>query len=231
MGKFIDITGEKYGRLTAVYRAENSKKGRTRWSCLCDCGNAKIVESHKLVSGHTSSCGCLWTESRQINGCKNNGDKHRIHGMSRHPLDAVYDEMKSRCTKPSNKNYKNYGGRGITVCNEWLINPQMFFKWALSSGYEKGLSLDRKDNENGYFPENCRFTTRVIQANNTRKTINITIGQETKPLYLWAREREIKPHTVYCRIKKYGWTEQEALGFDEPPRLPGQNNLRHKGAI
>lgn len=219
MPNAVNIAGKKFGRLTAISRSDNSANKRTQWLFRCDCGKEIVAQTHRVTTGHTSSCGCLAHESRIINGKKSDGGKCRTHGMSRHPLDAVYDAMKGRCNNPKNKDYKNYGARGIAVCSEWERSPKIFFEWAINSGYKKGLSLDRIDNNKGYSPENCRFVSQKEQANNKQKTVMIVAGGVRKPLSAWANDMGVSASTIYYRIFKHGWTPEEAVGIDNPPRL------------
>lgn len=138
-----------------------------------------------------------------------------IHGY-RHT--AIYDtwrHIRSRCNNPRDKAYANYGGRGIKVCPEWQNNPKAFCEWALASGWQKGLSLDRIDNDKGYSPDNCRWTTRLVQNNNRRCTPHITYNGETHTLKEWASIRGIKYHTLYARYNVYGWSFEEAIELNK----------------
>ena len=153
MPKFIDLTGKKFGSLTVTGRA--SRKGRDAfWSCKCDCGREVEVTSSNLKTGNTKSCGCL-KRALLIN-------KNHVHGFCDHKLYTVWCNMLTRC---SNKYYHRYGGRGISVCEEWK-KPEVFIQWALKSGWEDGLQIDRVDNDGDYCPENCRFVTRLENAHN-----------------------------------------------------------------
>ena len=170
MSKAKELVGKRFGRLTVMERAENytTTKGQVHraWLCVCDCGNRRIVRASSLISGHTKSCGCLQVESRVEQATK--------HGKSECRLYDVWHGMKQRCGNPLNKNYAGYGRRGIKVCDEWLNSFQAFYDWATANGYREGLSLDRIDNDKGYSPDNCRWTTMKEQANNRRKKRKIT---------------------------------------------------------
>lgn len=209
MGAKIDLTGKKFGRLTVV--SENGKRnGRTHWDCLCDCGRQSIIDGSKLRSGHTKSCGCLKKEY-----VSNIGDKGNIkHGMYKHPLFKIWIGIKERCYNKKRAAYSNYGGRGITVCPEWLNDFQAFYDWAMANGWEKGLTIDRIDNNGNYTPENCRWATRKLQARNQRSNSHIEYNGRTKILIEWCEELNLHYDTVRVRIGKLGWTPEKA--FETP---------------
>lgn len=157
-----DFTGEKFGRLTAVNRAENDKNGSARWKCICDCGNHTIVAARDLKRGHTTSCGCLFDEIVKDGITKRHGEKGtRLYTM--------WQNMKIRCTYASHPFFYCYGGRGITVCREWAENYEVFRDWALTHGYKDDLTIDRIDVDGNYEPGNCRFATWKEQANNKQR--------------------------------------------------------------
>ena len=179
----IDETGNRYGRLTVVCRAGSNKKGIAKWLCECDCGSKTVVLGTKLRRGETKSCGCFEQETRVRNGHKR---MQTTHGMSRSRLYGVWSGMKKRCNNPSHPHYKDYGGRGISVCDEWVDDFGAFAEWALSHGYNEsaskgGCTLDRIDPDGDYCPENCRFADMVVQQNNRRDRSNdvqIYLGQD-----------------------------------------------------
>jgi len=155
--KRIDLTGKRFGRLIAIEYVIGG-----RWVCKCDCGNEITAITNNLTrGGHTTSCGCFRLE-RAIEASK-------THGMSSHPLYLVYDGIMSRCLNKKNKRHKDYGGRGITVCDEWAEDKVKFFDWAQANGYEKGLEIDRRNNDGNYEPSNCRFVTPRENSLNRRK--------------------------------------------------------------
>lgn len=195
-----DLSGMRFGRLTAVeplYRRRNI----TIWKCLCDCGNEKTVQSNNLLNRHTQSCGCLQKERA--------AETYKTHGLTKTRLYRTWRHMVERCTSQNSKQYANYGGRGITVCNNWMKFPR-FLEWAMSSGYTDDLTIERIDNNRGYSPENCRWATPFEQASNKRSNHTFTIGGVTDTMTNWARKFGIKPNTVFCRLHK-GWSEYEAL--------------------
>lgn len=157
MGKFIDLTGKKFGRLLAIERLKNNNKNNAVWLCKCDCGITKPVVGYLLTSGQSTSCGCY-----QRSGL------HKTHGQSHTHLHNTWTNMKTRCYNSNRQQYKDYGGRGIAMCNEWKDNFEAFWEWSLSNGYNSNLSLDRINNDGNYEPGNCRWATRETQARNTR---------------------------------------------------------------
>lgn len=197
-----DLTGKRFGRLTVVSRAENGKGGRARWLCRCDCGNKRVVYGYSLKSGNTRSCGCLRAETSK--------DKATTHGMSKTSLFHVWWAMMERCTNKNSNSYKNYGGRGISVCDEWL-DSATFFDWALSNGYEEGLTIERIDVNDGYKPSNCKWITKAEQARNKTNSFIVEIDGESKCLAEWCERYEINYSTVHQRIAKLGWPPIKAL--------------------
>lgn len=164
MSKRIDLYGQRFGRLVVVSRAENSKNGHARWNCKCDCGNEVTVSSSELRGERQVSCGCynnerFIKENRQIK-----------HGLRHHKLYGVWRSMKERCTLKTHKAWRDYGGRGIKVCDEWLNDFQCFYDWATKNGYKEGLTIDRIDNDSGYYPRNCRWVTMAVQNKNRRNS-------------------------------------------------------------
>ena len=194
MMKFEDLTGQRFGKLVAVNPIdEPTKSGQhKRWVCRCDCGETAIVTSDHLKKGTTKSCGCI------------------NHGKTGTRLYRIWSHMRSRCQNPKDENYKNYGARGITVCKEWARDFMAFYNWAISSGYNDGLTIDRTDNSKGYSPENCRWADMRTQANNTRSNRKITYNGETKTLAEWARIIGVKQNTLLYRLKR-GWSIERAF--------------------
>lgn len=162
MGQFIDLTGQRFGRLVAVERAPNHKK-MTVWLCRCDCGRLTEVQSGHLRGGKIVSCGCYQRE--------NNQRKATVHGHWGTKLHKIWLSMRQRCRNPRNKEYKHYGGRGIDVCPEW-DSFEPFETWALAHGYKEGLTIERVDVNQGYCPENCTWIPRSEQMKNTTRTLN-----------------------------------------------------------
>lgn len=167
-----DLTGQRFGRLTVVADSGKRNNGYILWECRCDCGNTKIVDGWRLRSGATQSCGCLRQELavEHIKGVK----KKPKHGLVDHRLFGIWSGMKTRCYNENNKDFKDYGGRGITICDEWLADFLCFYNWAMENGYQDDLTIDRMDVNGNYEPSNCKWSTRGEQARNQRRTKNKT---------------------------------------------------------
>ena len=194
MGAFIDLLGQRFGRLTVIERMPNNQRRQAVWKCICDCGKEVIVEAGHLRSGHTQSCGCYGREQ---------ATKHNTsHGMSKTRLHSVYHTMKGRCYNQADPKYYRYGARGIIVCDEWLKDPKSFFDWALSHGYKKGLSIDRIDNNGNYCPENCRWVDAYVQANNKSTNQIYEYNGEKKTISALAKELGLTYSAVKARIKR-----------------------------
>ena len=201
MRKSIDITNNRYGRLVAVQRVANDKNNHELWLCKCDCGNESIVLKNSLTSNRTRSCGCYYKESR-LNASKK-------HGMTHSRLYAVWANMIRRCNNPKANDWKFYGAKGVTVCDEWK-HFSGFYEWAKKTGYKDDLTIDRIDNNGNYCPDNCRWANWDIQMNNTTRNHYIEVNGVVKTAIQWCREKGISPSTFYYRINK-GWTDVDAI--------------------
>ncbi len=216
MARKIDLAGRKFGRLMVLYDTGERKNGKVIWHCKCDCGNEVDVKSVNLISGYTTSCGCYNRERV--------AEANTVHGMSRrrkyHPVYRIWQAILQRCENPDHNQYKNYGGRGIKVCDEWH-DAVIFINWALTHGWQEGLSIDRIDNDKGYSPDNCRWVTQKEQQRNRRNNHLIAFDGKTQTVVQWAEEMNISPQTLYSRINQCHWPIERAL--TEPIR-------RHKHA-
>lgn len=199
-----DLTGQKFGKLTVIKEIENRGKHRL-WLCRCECGNEKIIYQTHITTGKTKSCGCLHSEiASEI--AKTRQTKHGMFGTR---IYGIWHGIKTRCENSHNANYKNYGGRGINVCEEWR-EFEPFYEWALSNGYKEGLTIERVDVNGNYEPSNCRWATVKEQMNNKRNNHLITYNGETKTVSQWAEELGINRETIYTRLSR-GWSEGRAL--------------------
>lgn len=214
MPKFIDLTGEIFGRLTVIRRGENSGK-KTGWHCRCDCGNETNIPASHLANGHTKSCGCLVVE-KIIARCTKHGAKSRIETSREY---ESWSGAKARCFRLTHRRYKEWGGRGITMCERWRNSFEAFY--ADMGPRPKGHSLDRIDNDGNYEPGNCRWATNSEQASNTRprKKGNpkfqpcrrfIECNGRSLSIGEWARELGIPHGRLRTRIRR-GWPIEKAL--------------------
>ena len=207
MSALKNLCGQKFGRLMVISRGDNhilpSGQSQTMWNCICDCGNTVKVNTGNLKSGRIVSCGCYNQEVR----CSRN---HRTHGDSETRLYNTWNKMKARCLRASNPSYHRYGGRGIKVCDEWKDNFETFKDWALRSGYNDTLTLDRIDVNGDYEPTNCRWTTIKVQENNRTDNVVVKYEGKSQTLAEWAEEYGLKYTTFYRRIER-GWDFEDAL--------------------
>jgi hypothetical protein len=207
MGKFIDLTGHVYGRLTVLSRAENLKN-ITRWFCLCSCGKHTIASAFDIKSGHTTSCGCY--------------HKEKISSQGGGYLDAEYVSwynMVQRCTNPGHVSYVYYGALGVDVFSDWQDNFKAFSAYIGPKPTNKH-SIDRVDGTKGYEPGNVRWATSLEQAANRKSTAMVDYLGVLQPLSLLARAHGLCPMLVNKRIFSSGWSVEKAL------TTPVKNNVR-----
>lgn len=202
----LDITGNTYGNLKVIERAPNRGK-QTYWLCECQCENKTrlVVRGGDLKNGHTKSCGCLKKISDIANIEKynlNNG--HVLHGQSNSRLYKIWIDMIRRCSNPKCKRYKDYGGKGIKVCAEWENSFESFANWAISNGYSDKLTIDRINNDDGYCPNNCKWSTYQEQNFNKRNTVHVTYQDKIYTLLEIATIFNIPYKNVRDRYYK-GW--------------------------
>lgn len=195
----LDLTGKKYGRLYVIGFHHNNKKGLSYWKCKCDCGNEKIIRGTHLQNGISKSCGCLHKEIASM-ACQHN---FQTHGESKTRLYKIWAHIKARCYNKNNKAYLRYGGRGISMCDEWKNSFINFKEWAENNGYLETLSIDRIDNNGNYEPLNCRWATDKQQSNNRRSNILYEYKGKKQNLKAWCEELGKKYKLVWERIKRY----------------------------
>lgn len=205
MGKVIDLTGQRFERLTVIER-RGRRGSRALWLCVCDCGNEITIDSNSLRTGNTRSCGCIRKEhSKRI------GSANKMHGMFGTRLYMIWADIKRRCTNPNCDTYHYYGGRGITVCEDWKNNFQTFYDWAIAAGYRDDLTIDRIDTNGDYCPDNCKWSTWEEQENNRRNNRLVTYDGKTQTISQWAREYNIPYITLIKRLNSPDWNIEKAL--------------------
>lgn len=194
MGKFKDLTGMKFGRLTVIERAEN-KNGRVHWNCTCDCGNTCVVMSKHLISGHTQSCGCLNLIKLAARSC--------THKMTNTKIYKIWCDIKKRCLNQNCNQYYNYGGRGIKICDDWKDDFLAFYEYVskLEHFDEEGYSLDRIDNNGNYEPNNVRWADWKTQCGNTRRNNCVEYNGEKMLITHAAQKIGISAAALRARIK------------------------------
>lgn len=193
----INIVGQRFGRLIV-----KDYGGKGTWKCLCDCGNQVTTRTNSLKGGLTQSCGCLSRE-RTLEACTK-------HGLSKHPLYRTWINMRSRCNNPNSTKYEIYGGKGISVCDEWENSIELFYRWAIDNGWRKGLTIDRINSDSDYCPSNCRWVDYKVQANNTTQVHNITYDGKTMGIVAWSEELGISKKMLSERIRR-GWSIDRAF--------------------
>jgi hypothetical protein len=195
MGKKIDIEtiiDSKFGRLTILKESDFKLHKRVSVVCKCECGNEIIATINSIMRGNTQSCGCIRIE-------RNNNYKN---GLRHHPLYTVWANIKQRCFNKKYPKYKDYGGRGIIMCEEWYNNFETFYNWCIINKWVKGLEIDRINNNGNYEPNNCRFVNRSVNMNNKRSNTIITFNNKTLTLAEWATGLNIPYGRLSQRINK-----------------------------
>lgn len=196
----IDRAGQRYGRLTAIAFYDRDIKGEAYWVALCDCGRVTVVRGSHLGSGNVQSCGCFCSESSSM--------RARTHGMSDRQGYESWAGMKRRCLNSKSKAYPLYGGRGITICDRWVNSLETFLKDM--GPCPEGYTLERKNNDGNYEPNNCVWGTRTAQANNRRSSRFLTLNGKTMTVSEWSVETGIHHSAIHLRLKR-GWSVEEAL--------------------
>jgi hypothetical protein len=186
--------GDKFNGLIVLSEVGSNALGERTWLFRCDCGNEIVWSGTNVKTGQKKHCGCR--------------NKRVSHGKEDKRLYAIHRGMKARCNYKNHKDYKDYGGRGIVICKEWM-EYSTFKDWALQNGYRDDLQIDRRNNDNGYNPDNCRFVTCAENTRNTRRTINLMIGNTTMCLSEWDRLIDRSKGTAYRWYYAYGRKETE----------------------
>jgi hypothetical protein len=197
----VDISNQYFGRLKTLFYFSTSATRKTMWFCECLCGGFKVIDGASLKRGLTKSCGCI--------------QKERQHPLCGTRLHRIWKNMKTRCYLKSKNDYPYYGGRGIRVCKEWH-DFAPFAEWAMSHGYEDHLTLDRKNSNCNYEPDNCRWVTRQRQSNNIKTNRIIEVEGVSKTLADWGRFLNRDTKMISNRILN-GWKQNEAVMV---PRIP-----------
>ena len=198
---FLDITGKKYGKLTVLSYEGKTKSGNSKWLCVCECSNKKIIVATKLKNGHTRSCGC---------------NKSTRNGLSRTRIYRIWKGILARCNNYENDNYFWYGFKGISICEQWH-DFQKFYNWCLLNGYEDDLTIDRINSNGNYYPENCRWVSQKEQCNHVISNHLIIYKNISYTMAKFADLLGYRYWTVSNRIK-LGWTPEEIATVVEVKR-------------
>lgn len=222
------MIGNRHHRLVVI--GHHREHGETRYVCKCDCGRFIDVGSSNVTTGRTRSCGCLQVESRRAtntatktkHGLRSKGGNLRLY--------RAWANMVRRCSNPTDSHYHLYGGRGVTVCDEWANSPRVFADWAMRSGYSELLTLDRIDNNQGYSPWNCRWADRITQAQNKRTTMRVSAFGKQRTLREWTLEPEwggVSTRTMQSRLRQ-GWSAEQTVssGLTPPSTTLAINSLK-----
>jgi hypothetical protein len=201
-GRFaVDLDGQRFGRLVVIERIPGfNKSGHAKYLCQCDCGETSSVAGMRLRRGDTVSCGCYARERSRA---------ATTHGMTKHRLFPTWQSMMARCYKAHCPAFPDYGGRGIVVCDRW--KDVRHFIADNEHLALPGLSIDRRDNDGPYAPENARWITRAEQSLNRRSNVHLTYQGRTQTIFEWAREIGIAPRTLWHRIRTLRWPTDKAI--------------------
>lgn len=201
MLKVQQLMSKKYSRLT-ITEIGPPKSGGRKCIAVCDCGITKSYNLSSVMRGDVKSCGCLQRENAKYSNTK--------HGLKQHTLYSIWCNMKTRCTNPKSENFKWYGGKGITICNDWLNDFKIFFEWSIANGWAEGMQLDRKDGSKPYYPDNCRFVTPSANSRNRTSNVVLIYQGESKCLTEWCELLNLDYSSIHHRIAR-GWDTTRAL--------------------
>ncbi len=202
-----DLTGQRFGRLTAIKCAGRTNNGNAKWLCQCDCGGEVEVASYSLKRGNTQSCGCIKREQ--------NKKMFTTHGQTandkRSRLYRIWVGIKTRCyNERQHEAFSKYGAKGISMCDEWLNSFEAFREWALANGYTDSLTIDRIDPHGSYCPHNCRWATQTEQQNNRTNNHFITYNGETHTIAEWGRIMNFSRSLIQHRLAR-GWSIEKIM--------------------
>lgn len=222
-----ELEGKRFGRLLAIKEVEpiiNDGHKYRAYLCKCDCGTEKVVKAKQLIRGNTVSCGCYAKEMARKRGAELSLKYQNIPNKCQSRLYTLWRGIKKRCNNENDPNFHNYGGRGITVCDEWRNDFQAFYDWAMESGYKEEIlpngnnkwTIDRIDVNGNYEPSNCRWVDMKVQSNNTRTNHLLEFKGETKNITEWSKEVGLPAYLIVQRINRLGWTVEKALTTPKP---------------
>lgn len=197
--------GDKFSKLTVVGFVGVNKSKKRVWLCRCECGRETKVTTGHLISGHSKTCGCKRLQN-SIKATKIHNTKHGMRGTKEY---CAWSELKQRCNNPKDPGYKNYGARGIKVCDRWLHSFENFF--ADMGKAPDGYSIDRIDVNGDYCPENCRWADNETQQYNRRDTVKITFNGITENLSYWSKKTGLSTRTLYSRFHDMKWSAEKTL--------------------
>jgi len=185
------LIGQRFGKLVVIEESEK-RNGNVAWKCLCDCGKETTSLSYNLTSGKSKSCGCVRGEKV--------GELMRTHGQSKTRLYGIYKGMKQRCNNKNTPAYKYYGGKGVSICPDWLNDFLKFKEWSINNGYLAKKSIDRRNPNGNYCPENCRWVDLEKQQNNKLNSFFLSIDGDKRTIAEWAKYNKINKQTLYSKF-------------------------------
>ncbi len=213
-----EMIGKRFGRLL-VKKNAGKRPGNTHtfFECICDCGNIHTLSKSNLLKGNANSCGCI---AKEILIARSTTHGQYV-GNNQSPIIRIFQCMYMRCYCESHEFYHLYGGRGISICDEWLHDREAFVDWAFTNGFKNGLTIDRINNDKGYNKDNCRFVSQKRQTRNTRVSVMLTIKGETKHICDWVDiYNNVVPYTTAKSRYRLGWEHERifTVKIDESRR-------------
>ena len=196
-----DLTGKRFTRLTVI-KQNGVKNQKQVWLCRCDCGKEINVSTSSLNYGNSKSCGCIGSEKTILRSTK--------HGLCHSNIYKVWSAMRQRCNNENSKDYYLYGAKGIKVCKDWEDDFMSFYNWSIENGYDEKLTIDRIDNDKGYYPENCRWADLKTQANNQKRIKKYTYKGVTDTITYLSEMFNVRKETVRNRVMR-GYTIDQAI--------------------